>query len=113
VFTALLKEHARSDNKIRDGSRDEDLVTSGKRTNSRPDDYRQAAYVVADTLDFAGVDSDPDVEPQTRDRLHQCKCASDGAGWPVERDEEPVTGSRDLASPVAFELASNDRVEAL
>ena len=71
---------------------------------------RDPSQLLADDLAFAGVKTDPDLDPDLANgRLHGL-CAADRGGRRSEGREEPVTGGVDLAAPEAAELRAHPRV---
>ena len=64
------------------------------------------AVRVADQLDFAGVQPDPDLDPERAYRLGDGQGAADRAGGAVECGEHAVAERLDLAAPEPGELVA-------
>jgi hypothetical protein len=74
---------------------------------------RHPADVVAEQLDLAGVDPDPDLDPDRRQLLADGSRTADRPRRAVEGGQEAVAHRLDLAAAVELELAADDRVVAL
>src|SRR5258708_1594620 len=79
-----------SGDEILDGARGQDLAGLGERANASRQVDRDAAYVLADQLDLAAVQSDADVEADRPGRVCDRTGAPDRSCRPVEDRQEPV-----------------------
>jgi hypothetical protein len=74
--------------------------------------HGDAHELVANSLDFAHVYTDPNVYPDGADCVADCDRARHSARRSLERDEEPVTGRVDLVAVPTANLVAR-RVEPL
>src|SRR5207248_8902387 len=98
------------------GRRHEHLAGARERGDARPDVHRDARDVVTLQLHFARVEPRAHLYTQRRRGRGDGMRARDGARRSVERGEDVVTASIDLASAEALELAplrQSERVEQL
>ena len=65
---------------------------------------RNASDIIADDFHLAGVQADPDLDPEWTHGLRDGQCAADGPGRAVEGGQHAVAERLDLVAAKASEL---------
>ncbi len=88
---------------------DQHLARTRQREHPRSRVHRDAAHVIADELDLAGVQADPDLDAERPDGPRHLRGAPGRAGRAVEDGQEPVAGRLHL-TPAGMFSCSRRRV---
>src|SRR5207253_4102946 len=90
--------------------RDENLASSGERSNPGTYVHRDPADLVVDRLDLAGMKARTHLQAKRSHRLADRQGAPYAAGRAIERSEEAVARGVDLGASVASEHRSDHGV---
>jgi hypothetical protein len=92
VDPPILETDAGARHQILHGRGDDHLIGAGERGQAGGDGDGDAAHVVAEQLDLAGVQACPDMQAQRRDITLNRPDAADGTGRAVEGGQQPGEG---------------------
>ena len=108
-----MEHELRSDHQVAHRLGHGHLGRAGERGDPCADVHREAADLVADPLDLAGVHASAHFETERSNGFDNRGGAVDGAGGSVERGEEPVPGCVDLDPAIAGQERPHRRMMAL
>src|SRR5438093_1671998 len=110
VRASIIEGHARADDEIPHGARNENFARACQRAHAGRDVHGDPTDVFASKFHLAGVQARPDLDPELLDGDGQRARTLDRAPGAVERREESVAGVLDVTATKLLDIARNDLV---